>query len=109
LRVSTSTTASWKLAATSATGTASPAARAGLHPPRDGGLQPGEREVEAVPLHVAPLGQPAREVDDDLPVARRPVDVRSAGEGQPEHPGDLVEGLPRRVVDGRPEAAHVVR
>ena len=36
---------------------------AGLDPARDGGLEPGEREVEAVPLQVARGGQPAREVD----------------------------------------------
>ena len=42
-------------------------------------------------------------------LARHPVDVRAAGERQPEHPGDLVERLARGVVDRRPEAAHVVR
>ena len=41
-----------------------PRALAGLHPARDGGLETGEGEVEAVPLEVAPRGEPAREVDE---------------------------------------------
>ena len=35
--------------------------------------------------------------------SRAPVDVRAARERQPQHAGHLVERLPRRVVDGRPE------
>ena len=78
---------------------AGPLAR--LDPARDRGLEPGEREVEPVPLQVAAAGEPAREVDRTtlLPLARRPVDLRPAGERQPEQPGDLVERLARRVVD----------
>jgi hypothetical protein len=102
LRTSTSQTASWNDAATSATGTGSPAPLARLDPARHGGLEPGEREVEAVPLQVAPAGEPAREVDRDRAARRRdPVDVRAARERQPEQPRHLVEGLPGRVVDGR--------
>ena len=40
-------------------------------------------------------------------IARRAVDVRAAGERQSEHPRDLVERLPRRVVDGRAERPYV--
>ena len=63
LRVSTSQTASWKRRRDvgDRDRLARPLAR--LDPARDGGLEPGEREVEAVPLQVAPRGQPAREVD----------------------------------------------
>ncbi len=74
----------------------------GLDPARDRGLEPGEREVEAVPLEVAPRGEPAREVDRDVAVARGPVDVGAAREGQAEQPRHLVERLPRRVVDRGP-------
>ena len=73
-----------------------------LDPARDGGLETGERVVEAVPLQVAPGGQPAREVDvDAVALAGDPVDVRAARERQPEQPRDLVEGLAGRVVDRR--------
>ena len=86
---------------------------AGLHPPGDGGLQAGEGEVEAVPLEVAARGEAAREVDRHRGAGRRgPVDVRPAGERQPEQPGDLVERLAGRVVDGGAHrldgAGHVV-
>ena len=104
LRTSTSQTASWKEAATSATGTGSPDALAGLDPAGDGGLEAGEGEVEAVPLQVAAAGEPAREVDGDRAAGGgRAVDVGAAGERQPEQPGDLVEGLPGGVVDGLAE------
>ena len=108
LRVSTSQTASWKDAATSATGhrLAGPLAR--LDPAGDRGLEPGEREVEAVPLEVASRGQTAREVDGDLvAVAGGAVDVGAAGERQPEQPRHLVERLAGRVVDRRPERLDV--
>ena len=99
---STSQTASWKLAATSATGTGSPGALARLDPARHRGLEAGEREVEAVPLQVAPRGEPAGEVDvHAVALARGPVDVRTARERQAEQPGHLVEGLPGGVVDRR--------
>ena len=59
-----------------------------------------------MPLEVAPRGEPAREVDGDRRAGRcGPVDVGAARERQPEQPGDLVEGLPRRVVDRRARAA----
>ncbi len=79
-----------------------------LDPPSDRGLQAAEGEVEAVPFHVAPRGESAREVDDDLAVTRRAVDVRPARERQPEHPRDLVERLARGVVDRRAERSYVV-
>ena len=73
-----------------------------LHPAGDRGLQAGEGEVEPVPLQVASGGQPAREVDRHRGArGRRPVDVRTAGERQPEQPRDLVERLAGRVVDRR--------
>ena len=43
----------------------------------------------------------------DDPDARLPVDVRPTGERQPEQPGDLVERLPRGVVDGRAQRLDV--
>jgi hypothetical protein len=109
LRVSTSVTASWKLAATSATGMSRPAARSVLHPARHRGLQAGEGEVEPMPLQVASGGEPAREIDRDLAILRGAVDVRPAREGQPQHASHLVEGLPRRVIDGRTQRPHIVR
>ena len=90
-------------AATSPTSIGHAVALLGLDPAGDGGLEAGEREVEAVPLEVAPAGQAAREVDGDLAVAGRAVDVGTAGEGQAEQPGDLVERLAGRVVDGGAE------
>ena len=69
-----------------------------LDPPGDGGLQAGEREVVG---RVAGAGQPAREGDRrGVALAGGPVDRRAARERQAEHAGDLVERLPRRVVDG---------
>ena len=44
----------------------------GLDPAGDRGLEPGEREVEAVPLEVAAGGQAAREVDGDRGRRGRP-------------------------------------
>ena len=58
---STSQTASWKLAATSATGTLRPVALRGLDPAGHRGLQPGEGEVEPMPDQVLGRGQTARE------------------------------------------------
>ncbi len=78
----------------------------GLDPAGDRGLEAGEREVEAVALEVAAAGEAAREVDGHLAVARSPVDVGAAREGQPEEPGDLVEGLAGGVVDGGAEGLH---
>ena len=87
-----------------------PGTLAGLDPARDGGLEPGEREVEAVPLQVAARGEPAREVDvHAVAVAGGPVDVRPARERQPEQPGHLVERLAGRVVDGRRRAGATPR
>ena len=43
-----------------------------------------------------------------IAAGRRPVDLRPAGIRQPEQPGDLVEGLPRGVVDGLAEQLDVV-
>ena len=55
-----------------------------------------------MPLQVTAGREAAREVDvDAVAVARDAVDVRPTGEGQPEQPGDLVEGLAGGVVDGR--------
>ena len=41
------------------------------------------------------------------PGCRRPVDLRTAGVGQPEQPRDLVEGLAGRVVHGLAEQLDV--
>ncbi len=79
----------------------------GLYPPGDRGLESGEREVETMPLHVPSRRQTPGEVDDDRSVPRGPIDVWPARKWQPEHPGHLVERLPRRIVDRRPEGTHV--
>ena len=71
LRVSTSQTASWNDAATSATGTGSPEASRACTHRATAVLSPEKLEVEAVPLEVAPRGQPAREVDRDRRARRR--------------------------------------
>ena len=64
--------------------------------------EPVTREV----LARAELG--AGEVDgQSVAVPGRPVDVRPTGEGQAEHARDLVEGLPRRIVDGGAERPHI--
>ena len=62
-----------------------------------------------MPLEVAAGREPAGEVDDDLAVGRRAVDVRTAGERQPEHARDLVEGLARGVVDRGAQRPDVAR
>ena len=41
------------------------------------------------------------------PCLAAPVQRRAAGIGHPQHPGDLVEGFSRRVVQGRAEDVHV--
>ena len=110
LRVSTSQTASWKTAATSATGTGSPArsrastqrATAVLSPENEKSKRCRSRSRRAV----SPRG---KSIATRSPVARRPVDVRAAGERQPEQPGDLVERLPGRVVDGRAQRLDAAR
>ena len=72
-------------------------------------FSPEKREVEAVPLAVLRRGQAAREADAaGSPPARRAVDRRTAGVGQAEQPGGLVERLPRRVVERLAEQLHVV-
>src|SRR5690606_2398461 len=74
----------------------------------DGALEAGEREVPAVALQVPPGGEPAREVDGGrIAVAGDAVDLGAARVGQTEQPGDLVEGLPRRVVDRAAEKRDV--
>ena len=72
---------------------------AGLDPAGHRGLQPGEGEVKAVARPGtcragtrSPAGRPSR--------AARSISG-PPGNGEPEHPGHLVEGLARRVVDGR--------
>ena len=104
LRVSTSQTASWNDAATSATGTGSPDRSRASTQRATAVFRPEKEKSKRCRSQVAAGGETAREVDGDA-AARpgRPVDVRAAGERQPEQPGDLVEGLPRRVVDGRAE------
>src|SRR5699024_7617445 len=76
----------------------------GLDVPSDGGLEPGEGEVVPVALHVTLAGQGPREPDRRrVAVATGTLDLRGAGIRQADQPGDLVEGLPCRVVQGLPE------
>ena len=106
LAVSTSQTASWKLAATSSTGTGSPArsrastqrATAVFSPENEKSNRCAARSFGAV----RPRG-------NAIAAGRRrgpPVDERTARERQAEQPGDLVERLAGRVVDGRAERRH---
>src|SRR5258708_22808725 len=105
LRVSTSATASWNDAATSATGTASPAASRPSTQRATAVFSP-ENEKSKVLSRYLPRGE-----RDGGRVAfrRRPVDRRAAGEQQPEQPGHLVVGLARRVVDRGPQRLQVAR
>ena len=106
LRVSTSQTASWKDAATSWTSMAAPA-RCWVSTQRATAvLRPLKEKSKRCRSRSRPAGEPAREVDGHAVAAGGgAVDVRPAREGQPEQAGDLVEGLARRVVDGRRPAA----
>jgi hypothetical protein len=103
LAVSTSTTASWKLAHTSATGTGSAAACRASTQRATAVLRPAEGHV------VGLLAQHRAGEGDGVAVAlaRPAVDDRAAREAEPEQPGDLVERLPRRVVDGGPSGSSV--
>ena len=106
LAVSTSATASWNDAATSADRHRLAGPLAGLDPARDRGLQPRERERER---RIVRAGHPARERDRaGSTLAGQPVDRRPARERQPEQPGHLVERLAGRVVDGRAELDHLL-
>ena len=109
LRVSTSATASWKLAATSATGTGSPdRSRASTQRATAVFSPENEKSNRCRSMSLRDV-RPAREVDRHrAALARHAVHVRSAGERQPEHAGDLVERLTGGVVDGAAERAHVV-
>ena len=107
LALSTSQTASWKLAATSASGMP-PIALSGLHPTRYGRLQSGEREVETMAFQILRRGQPTWETDTVGAAGGRFVDMRATRVGQPEHPSDLVVRLACRVVDRRAELDNVV-
>ena len=66
----------------------------------DRGLQPREREVEAVVEH-----RPRERDRVGIAVAREPVDRRAARVAEAEEPRDLVERLARGVVDGLAEDA----
>ena len=102
LRTSTSQTASWKLAATSATGTGSPDRSRASTQRATAVLSPENEKSKRCRSRSRARGQAAREVDvDAVALAGDPVDVRAAGERQAEQPGHLVEGLARRVVDRR--------
>ena len=94
LATSTSTTASWNDAATSAVADVGVLADVVDHRR----LEPGEREVEAL------VDQRPREGDGRrVALAREPVDGRAARVAEPEVAGDLVEGLAGGVVERRAE------
>ena len=102
LRVSTSHTASWNDAATSATSIVTPSRCWASTQRATAVLSPENEKSKRCRSRSRRLGQPAREVDGDaVAAARGPVDVRTARERQAEQPGDLVERLARGVVDRR--------
>ncbi len=103
LAVSTSATDSWNDAATSLTGTGSPAAcRASIQ--RATAVFSPAKEKSSVPSRYLPRGNA---IADPSPLPGRGVDRRAAGERQPEHPRHLVVGFAGRVVDGRAERHHL--
>ena len=102
LRTSTSQTASWNDAATSATGTGSPLRSRASTQRATAVLSPENEKSKRCRSRSRRLVSPrGKSMATMLPDARRPVDVRAARERQPEQPGHLVERLARRVVDGR--------
>ena len=110
LATRTSTAASWKLAARSATssgGGGVPCVRRILAPEgvEDGRLQPREAEGEPIVVEERPREGERRAV----PAPGRPLDLGAAGIAQAEQAGDLVERLARRVVDRAAEELDVDR
>ena len=95
--VSTSTTASWKLAATSATGTAVPARSSASTCRATAVLSPEKEKSNGASR--GPVRPRGNATAAGSPVAGDAVDVRAARERQPEQPRHLVERLARRVVD----------
>ena len=100
LALSTSQTASWKLAATSASGTGSPSRCRDSTQRATAVFSPEKEKLNRLPLQVAAAGEPAREGDVGRVPGGHPVDVRPARVGQAEHPGHLVVRLAGGVVDG---------
>src|SRR5690625_2960654 len=79
-------------------------------PARDGALEPGEGEVEAVTLAVFRSREASRKGDRTRVTVRgRRVDVRTARVRQTDEPCDLVVRLTRRVVHRLAEHAYVGR
>ncbi len=98
---STSATASWNDAATSATGACGVRGK----PSFDRGLQTRERVVVG---GVARSGQAPGEGDGPrVPFRRSEVDGGSPGEPEPQHPGHFVESLTGRIVDGGTHRFHI--
>ena len=95
--VSTSTTASWKLAATSATGTGVPARSSASTCRATAVLRPEKEKSNGASR--GPVSPRGNATAGRVAVAGDAVDVRAARERQPEQPRDLVERLARRVVD----------
>ena len=70
-----------------------------LHVPDHGGLQPREREV----VGARPCQRPREPDRARVPSLGQGVEGRTAREPQAQEPGDLVEGLSRRVVERLPQ------
>ena len=106
LRVSTSTTASWKDAATSAHRHLLARRPLRLDPAGDGRLQAGEGEVVRR-RRAGRSARAGRRSPSGRPRARCRSMTGPPGKPRLQHPGDLVEGLARRVVDGRAQRPYV--
>ena len=105
--MSTSQTASWKDAATSATGTGSPDASRASTQRATAVLRPENEKSKRCRSRsrreVRPRG---KSIATDDPVAGDAVDVRTTRERQAQQPRHLVERLAGRVVDGRAQRLH---
>ena len=66
-------------------------------------FQPGKAHI----VGIFPGLAPGKDVFRLVPLPCGPVQRRAAGIGHPQHPRDLVEGFPRRVIQRRAEYVHV--
>ena len=74
-----------------------------VHQVDDRGLQAGKAHVIGASVHMAD----GENILGVVPALRELVDGLSAGIGQAQHAGGLIEALPRRVVPGRAQDLHV--
>ena len=108
MAVSTSATASANEAATSGSGISSPASCRASTQRATAVLSPeNEKSAACAAWSLAAVSPRGKRIAVGVALAREPVDVRAAGVGQAEQPADLVERLPRRVVERRAELGDV--